>query len=84
MQNRGKPGHLGVVLACCALLTNGALAKSTTEKAVVIVAKIQRADYEGNRAALSNCTATSQPTPTTSLLRRASPIGGDSRCGAVR
>ena len=52
MQNRGKPGHLGVVLACCALLTNGALAKSTTEKAVVIVAKIQRADYEGNRAAL--------------------------------
>lgn len=52
MRTKEKPGRLAVLVACCALFANVASAESSTEKVVVLVAKIQRADYEGNRADL--------------------------------
>jgi tetratricopeptide (TPR) repeat protein len=41
-----------ILLAFCALMALEAGAEKTTETIVAIVAKIQRADYEGNRTAL--------------------------------
>ena len=41
-----------ILLALCTLLVFEATAETTTAKVVAVVAKIQRADYEGDRAAL--------------------------------
>ena len=52
MQLKKASRPFATLLASCTLMASVAIAATPTEKVVVIVAKIQRADYEGDRASL--------------------------------
>lgn len=52
MQLKKSSWRFATLLAFCTVIASAAFAEAPTEKVVTIVAKIQRADYEGDRAAL--------------------------------
>ncbi len=75
MRYIAKSKLLVFLLALAATMT-GAATDQTTEKVVLIVAKVRRADYEGNRAALKQLYGDLAPTLKTKLSHPVLLIGG--------